>query len=323
MTTKTIDCIECGASVPYGRLSCTACGALLASMTGGRPAVELGSPPTPEPAVSSDPEWVETLDAPGPAEAAEPAAPEPPEPSVLLEPLEVVPPPATFLLPDEPATFLLPDEPVPVLAGRPYTRHPIGDAWDGPTRVTPHPGADRPPALMLSGAVAAGPGWPEPAAASHPSHTAEPGMTTVRSRLGPLDPVRLAETAGWFVIVGATMAVLGFLLPWSAVVIGARSAGSYFDMWGLASPTHVVVLATTMLVLALAILQTPVPVWVRSGVLPLALGSLLIGLVWPYQVGPLGADVGILVVALGALALVVGGVVATWATRHVELEPAV
>jgi hypothetical protein len=78
-----------------------------------------------------------------------------------------------------------------------------------------------------------------------------------------------------------------------------------------------------MLVLALGILQTAVPTWIRSGVLPLALGSLLIGLVWPYQVGPLGADVGILVVALAALALVIGGVVTVWATRHAEMDPRV
>ena len=35
---------------------------------------------------------------------------------------------------------------------------------------------------------------------------------------------RYVEIAGWFVIVGATMTTLGFLLPWSRVVIGAASA---------------------------------------------------------------------------------------------------
>ena len=35
MTTKTIVCADCGAAVPYGRLSCPACGALLASVAGG------------------------------------------------------------------------------------------------------------------------------------------------------------------------------------------------------------------------------------------------------------------------------------------------
>ena len=35
MKTKTIDCVECGEKVSYGRLSCPACGALLASVAGG------------------------------------------------------------------------------------------------------------------------------------------------------------------------------------------------------------------------------------------------------------------------------------------------
>ena len=119
------------------------------------------------------------------------------------------------------------------------------------------------------------------------------------------------------------MAVLGFLLPWARIVIGARSAGSYFDSWGLASPTHVVVLGATMVVLALGIVRTDVPFWLRSGVLPLALGGLLIGLVWPYEVGSLGADIGILVVGLGGLAMIIGGVVTIWATRHAEVDPLV
>src|SRR6185312_8119403 len=34
MMSKTFDCAECGASAPYGRLSCPSCGALLASVTG-------------------------------------------------------------------------------------------------------------------------------------------------------------------------------------------------------------------------------------------------------------------------------------------------
>src|SRR6476619_7402572 len=35
MKTKTIACVECGEKVSYGRLSCPACGALLASVAGG------------------------------------------------------------------------------------------------------------------------------------------------------------------------------------------------------------------------------------------------------------------------------------------------
>jgi hypothetical protein len=119
------------------------------------------------------------------------------------------------------------------------------------------------------------------------------------------------------------MAVLGFLLPWSVVVIGARGVGGYLDDWGMASPTHVLVLLGLLSVLALGVVRTPVPVWFRTGALGLGVGGLLIGLIWPYLIGPLGADIGVLVTALGGLALVTGGIVASWATRHVEADPLV
>jgi hypothetical protein len=119
------------------------------------------------------------------------------------------------------------------------------------------------------------------------------------------------------------MAVLGFLLPWSRVVIGSSGIGGYFDSWGLASPTHVLVVLGLLAVLALGILETPLPSWLRTGVLGLALGGLLLGLTWPYLIGPLGADVGVLVVAIGGIALVIGGAVASWATRHAEGDPLV
>ena len=50
------------------------------------------------------------------------------------------------------------------------------------------------------------------------------------------DPARFVEIAGWFIVVGAAMSLLGFLLPWSRVVIGARTNGGYFDGWGLGQP---------------------------------------------------------------------------------------
>ena len=137
------------------------------------------------------------------------------------------------------------------------------------------------------------------------------------------DPARVVEIAGWFVVVGSTMSLLGFLLPWSRVVIGARTNGGYFDGWGLANPTHIFVFMGLLAVLALAIRRRPVPAWISSGVLGLAFGGLLIGLAWPYLVGPLGADVGLTLITLGGVALLIGGVVALWATRHVGAEPLV
>ncbi|MFL5642032.1 MAG: hypothetical protein ACJ77V_11705 [Chloroflexota bacterium] len=203
----------------------------------------------------------------------------------------------------------LDEHPSAILTGRPY--RVSGGSESAGTATTVVPGAYRLSALTLASATA------ETGAAGPAAVVGEQRAT------GPIDPARLADIAGWFVIVGATMAVLGFLLPWSSIVIGARSAGSYFDSWGLASPTHVVVLAATLLVLGLGIVRTSVPLWLRSGVMPLALGSLLLGLVWPYEVGPLGADVGVLVVGLGGLAMVVGGVLTTAATRHAGVDPLV
>ena len=230
--TKSIECIDCGTPVPYGRLACPACGALLASV-GRRPAMIL--------------------------EAATESASEP-ESSVLSD----------------------------------------DDASAWPSSVNPVPVGYRPSGLSHAGVAARG--WP---------------AASVPGRVVSADPTRFAEIAGWYVVVGATMAVLGFLLPWS------RVTGTYFESWGLAGSTHLVVLAATLIVLALGILRSPVPVWLRSGVFPLALGSLVIGLAWPYAIGPLKADVGIAVLALGGLAMVIGGVVTTWATRHEEADPLV
>lgn len=269
MTTKTIDCVDCGASVPYGRLSCPACGSLLASVAGAQaaPGVTAGSGPEPV----------------GQAFVA--------------------------------ATAALPERPNP--AAETWTGWPpVEDAepvlttpWTAPYRVAQ---ADTP--RPLAGPVS----LYRPPSTARSSTAAEPPSPSPAS--GAADQARFVEIAGWFVIVGSTMSALGFLLPWSRVVIGARSLGGYFDAWGLASSTHILVLLTTLAVLALGIVQTPVPTWLRSGVLGLGLGSLLIGLTWPYLVGPLGADVGVIVVALGGLALVVGGAVASWATRHQETQ---
>jgi hypothetical protein len=136
-------------------------------------------------------------------------------------------------------------------------------------------------------------------------------------------PERFVEIAGWFVVVGCTMALLGFLLPWSRVVIGASTIGGYFDGWGLASPTHLLIFVSLLGVLALALRRGPLSPWISSGILGLVFGGLLFGLAWPYLVGPLGADVGLTLTALGAVALLIGGVVTLWATRHVVVEPVV
>lgn len=299
MTMKTSDCVDCGESVPKGRLSCPACGALLASVTGAlrSPAPSPGDEPVQAEAVTSAQQVVAVTRA------------EPAEPVVVA---------LSTATPWSPLA-----DPEPILAPRPYRRHVLREP-DAPA-VLP-PSAYRPPLFSLSTASSVGPSWPS----ATPAYAGFGGMagkadasTDIASDPGVVDAERFVEIARWFVIVGAAMSVLGFLLPWSRVVIGAAGFGGYFDRWGLAAPTHLVVFGGLLAVLGSGIVRTSVPAWVGSGVSGLAAGSLLIGLTWPYLAGPLGADVGVMVTALGGLALVIGGVVASWATRHAETDPPV
>ena len=385
MTTTTIDCPDCGAAVPRGRLSCRDCGALLVAVT--------GSPSTSTPATSAPPEetnveaWAETVaqaiavpkgrakpkaTVPLPivvvseaeAGAAEPGPegtdttipagqltmaaaiePEPIQAYLLPDPPEVAPsiwpPLARPAAATAVAASAVPDEPIdaapigsfpdwvnePVLEPRPY---PVGmtrttTAGYDASRFLATPAAYRPPTMTMamagSSGAAAGP-WP---GASGPD--ASPPEPVSRRPWSPpslaLDTARANELASWFVIVGATLGLLGFLLPWSRVVIGSGTYGDYFASWGLAGPRHVFIVLGLMAMLALAVLQTRVPAWVSSGVFGLVGGALLIGMVWPYIIGPLGADVGVLVTALGGVALIGGGILAVWSRHHAEAVPGV
>jgi hypothetical protein len=287
MTTKAIRCAECGKTVPSGRLSCPACGALVASVS--RP---------------SEPDTV----------ADRPAAAHPIDPVVTV---------AEIGTDSSPAPLPWPPLELRVVA-RSYGREaPAGAGARDP--IPPTPGAYLPPGLAMSTATAGAadrlPATSAGGAARAGSAVAAAGIG--RGALPGIDAVRLVEIAGRLAVAGSAMAVLGFLLPWSVVVIGARGGGGYLDDWGMASPTHVLVLLGLLSVLALGVVRTPVPAWLRTGVLGLGVGGLLIGLIWPYLLGPLGADIGVLVTALGGLALVTGGFVASWATRHVEADPLV
>lgn len=363
MTTKTIECAECGASVPYGRLSCATCGALLASVAGGRstrgrtgrpskalaesepeaslgapdpgvPAPELGVPEPATAAAEPDPVEPTPVEDPRPVAAADgPEAGEGYEAEPVTETIDPGLRPAAFSLAPEPSAALPTpvrtpfDGPEPLLIARPYVRHV--DPSEGRSYGAQPSSGYRAPTFALAAAAATGPSWsdgttsvaPRSSIATTVSATADADRAPARSATAAT--ARIAEIGTWFVIVGAAMGALGFLLPWSRVVIGARSIGGYLDVWGLASPTHVVVLLATLTVLGLGILRPTIAGWLWAGVMALGLGGLLIGLAWPYQFGPLGADVGVIIIALGGLALVIGGVVTTWATRHPEVAPAV
>ena len=386
MTLKTFDCVACGETVPYGRLSCPACGALLASVSGARsPVVATPAPPpagtapvrpTPTPVLAevavqahvrsrpktsprrraSDPATAGDLrgDLPGenvagpeptivPLNAVEPATRAPAYDERFDEPYLVAPAePALerafaplaarpFVEDPSPASPWAPlQEPEPVLTARPYQRH-LAPEHDAPVATTTFPGAYR--RSTMAGAAAAAfadvatviPAREalRSAALSGQARVASEARGAVGSMRGLVDAGALVEIASWFVIVGAAMSVLGFLLPWSVAVIGASGSGGYFNSWGLASPTHVLIFAGLLGVLALGVVRTTIPAWLRSGVLGLVSGGLLVGLAWPYLVGRLGADVGVTVTALGGVALVIGGIVASWATRHAEPDAVV
>ncbi len=181
------------------------------------------------------------------------------------------------------------------------------------------PGAYVPPVP----AIPAGP--PAPARAWAGQATADtagaesPEPRTSAAEL--LDAARLPEFVGWLAVAGAALGAVGFVLPWGISVIGARGVG-YFDRWGLAGPYHPVVFATLLGLLALSLVRNPIPLWVRVGLPGLGLGALLIGLIWPYLVGLTGTGPGALVVAIGAVALLVAGLVALATDRHaVEDRP--
>jgi hypothetical protein len=189
------------------------------------------------------------------------------------------------------------------------------------------PGAYVPPMPVAAPAAAALPAraWVGHAAIADVS--AVPDQPVAEPAPLPVDHgaerrARFAEFVGWLSVAGAAFAAVGFLLPWGTVMIGASGVG-YFDRWGMAGPGHLLIVLGVLATLVLAFVRNPVPVWIRTGVVGLGLGSLLFGLVWPYLVGPLGSGPGVLIVAVGAAALAVSGVLALIADRHAEVDPAV
>jgi hypothetical protein len=286
------------------------------------PEPEPGAEHEPETVAQADPELEPDHDPVADPEPVVQAEPEP-EPTARPEQDDI----AAAVETTEPAREDAPWPPLqvdePVLEPRPYIRQPTNI----PDRVAASPAAYRPPTFALAAATTAGPSWAVGTAAINGSgrSVAADSITAPKDDdAGETSMAdRFVELAGWFVIAGAAMSVLGFLLPWSRVVIGSANTGGYFDMWGLASPSHLIVVACLIVVLGLGVVPSRVPAWIRTGVLGLAAGGVLIGLAWPYVVGPLGADVGLTLALVGGIALGVGGILASWATRHASGEPPV
>ena len=125
----------------------------------------------------------------------------------------------------------------------------------------------------------------------------------------------MAEGIGWVAIAGGVLAMLGFVAPWARTMIGS-GGDRYIDNWGLAGPGHLFVAIALGVIVALTVVPNRIPAWLRLGIPGLMLGSLLVGLTWPYAFGPLGPQVGTYLSLLGALVLVAAGIACLVTDRH-------
>ncbi len=258
----------------------------------GGPSLE----PTPAPvAVAPPTSWV----------LAEPARPEPADPGPQVPP----PPTQAPSWPDRPVW-----PPARAINAIDAIAPPVEPAA---SRVPA--GAYLPPSAVLPPAEA----LPLPGAAR--SHATDPqagAAESNRSRLqlgdgaGPLGLP--TDVATRIVLLGAGISLLGFLLPWADIVIGSGVMDGYVAQWGLAGPGHPVILLLIAGLFGLTLIVERLPRWARLGLPSIGLACLLIGLAWPYLAGPFDASIGVYVVAIGAMVMIVGGLLDRIASRHVE-----
>jgi hypothetical protein len=138
------------------------------------------------------------------------------------------------------------------------------------------------------------------------------------------DDAKMDQALGYATAAGAGLVAFGMFMPWARVVIGSSGATGVFDTWGLAGPGHILLLAWAVVVLIVSVIPNGIPVSIRSGLAGLALGIFSLGLVWPYLVyGPLGAGIGVWVVAIGALVLTGTGIASAWRDRHATSDESV
>jgi hypothetical protein len=218
---------------------------------------------------------------------------------------------------------------------------PAPTAWQQPTAWPPAsaaPVAPEPPVRTPAGAylppsavLPPGEALPVPGkngTASGPTAAATaPAPRTLAERfaLGDADgPLGLPKNApGRTIALGAAIAGLGFLLPWAEIVIGTTSVGGFLDMWGLAGPGHPIILLLLIVVGFLAVAHEKWPVRVGAGTASIVLGSVMLGLAFPYVMGPFREAVGVYVTAAGAIVMIVGGLLARVPPRHADAEASV
>ena len=294
-TTRKIRCTDCGETVPIGRLSCPACGTLLASVTGG---------------LRQAPAATAAADGPSATSA----------PTLQPRPLRrTTPKPASAKA--EPSTTLTPTSVIRSVTAGGLTPATAGVMTSGTMWTPPVVGAWNPPTPDAATIPADTPAGPVSTAASVAPTTSRPRLP----RALPMrwDRQRLEAGLEWSTALGSGLMVIAMIAPWSRTVIGSQGATGYFGSWGLAGPMHVLVLLGALITLVLAVLPNKVPIWITRGLAPLMLGVFALGLAWPYAMGPLGGQIGVVIAMVGSIVLIVTGVLAVWQTRHGVDEPAV
>ncbi len=316
---QPIVCGECGNVVPYGRLSCPECGELLASVAGAGRRASTNGVAAADVAMAAPPPstWPTPVD-----ELADGLAFDDDDNDVVFDD-DVHDPSAGATVAAAPTATV---GSMPTTAG-------VGPAVGASSGVVAasytSPGAYVPPVIQPAGPAAPARAWAGHAGEAGTNGLNGTGVAVATGASGAdpaterdgasslIDSAAAVEFVGWLAIAGAALATAGFLLPWSTSVIGASGVG-YFDRWGFAGPGHILMVAGLLGVLAAAILRDRVPIWLGIGVPGLGLGALLLGLIWPYAIGPLGAQLGALAVGLGAVMLVVAGIAALIVDRHLE-----
>ncbi len=300
-TARSIVCGSCGSNVPAGRLSCPACGDLLASVAGGsRRAVVADVTPASPVDGTADQDGLSAL-APDPAPAWDAATS---WDEVPAPPGAWVPPGPPISQSTMPAGFA-----APARAWAGHTGDTDAPDRDGRAVAVPGVGPAAPPAPAAApGGETAGHGTGEPVALAGSAERA--------------DGARIVEFIGWLAIAGGALSAVGFLLPWGSSMIGATGT-DYLSRWGIAGPFHLLVALAAMAIVVLAVVPNPVPAWIRIGIAGTMLAMFLLGLAWPYVFGFSSTGPGALAVTVGAVALLAAGLICLATDRHRAGGPAV
>ena len=105
-------------------------------------------------------------------------------------------------------------------------------------------------------------------------------------------------------------------------MIGSSGTG-YLDQWGLAGPGHIVIVLALGAIALGAAVPNRIPASYRLGLPGLVVGAMLIGLVWPYVLGPLGALPGAFLSLAGAVTLAGAAIACLVVDRHAGRRSAV